>query len=89
MLDAIANVRSLLKEDQRLTIRQIEYAMHKKMCNLISRATVHRIVLDELAMRKVLSRWVPKQLTEMHQNERMASAIDFLTRYEQEGNTML
>ncbi len=60
--DAIAGVRSLLKEDQRLTIRQIEYAMHKEMCNPISRVTIHRIMRDELAMKKVLSQWVPKQL---------------------------
>ncbi len=63
--------------------------MKEEMCNPISRATVHRIVHDELAMKKVLSQWVPKQLTETHQNECMASAIDFLTRYEQEGNAML
>ncbi len=63
--------------------------MHEEMCNLISRATVHCIVRDELAMKKVSSRWVPKQLTETHRNECMASVIDILTRYEQEGNAML
>ncbi len=50
--DAIASVRSLLKEDRRLTIQQIEYTMHEEMCNLISRATVHYIVRDELVMKK-------------------------------------
>ncbi len=59
------------------------------MCNSILHATVHRIVCDELAMKKVSSRWVLKQLIETHRNERMASAIDFLTRYEQEGHAML
>ncbi len=59
------------------------------MCNPISRANVHCIVCDELAMKKVSSQWVLKQLTETHLNERMALAIDFLTWYEQEGNTML
>ncbi len=63
--------------------------MHEEMCNPISHATVHRIVRDELAMKKVLSWWVQKQLTETHRNERTASVIDFLTRYEQEGNAML
>ncbi len=62
--DAIVGVRSLLEEDRRLTIQQIEYAMHEEMCNPISRATVHRIVRDELAMKKVSSRWVLKQLTD-------------------------
>ncbi len=87
--DAIAGIRNLPEEDRRLTIQQIEYAMHEEMCNLISHATVHCIVRDELAMKKVLSRWVLKQLTETHRNECMASVIDFLTRYEQEGNAML
>ncbi len=75
--DAIAAVCRLLEEDQRLTIRQIEYIIHEEMCNPISPATVHHIVCDELAMKKVLSRWVSKQLTETYRNERMASAIDF------------
>ncbi len=62
--DAIAGIRSLLEEDRRLAIRQIEYATHKEMCNPILRVTVHRIVRDELAMKKVSSWWVPKQLTD-------------------------
>ncbi len=32
---------------------------------------------------------MPKQLSETHQNESMASAIDLLTWYEQEGNAMI
>ncbi len=63
MSDVIAGVCSHFKEDRRLMIRQIEYTMHKEMCNPISRVTVHHIVHDELAMKKVSSQWVPKQLT--------------------------
>ncbi len=86
-MSVVGNVRSLLEEDQRLTIRQI--AMHEEMCNPISHATVYRIVCDGLAMKKVSSWWVPKQLTETHRNECMTSVINFLTRCEQEGNAML
>ncbi len=89
MSDAITSVYNLLEEDRKLTIQQIEYAMHKEMGNPISRATVYCIVLKELNINKVSSRWVPKQLTDTHRNERTASAIDFLTQHKQEGNVML
>lgn len=87
--DAIAGVRALLNDDILLTIRQMEQSMRHEMCNPVSRMTIDRIVKEELHFRKVCARWVPRELTTDHKNNRMAAAIEFLTRYQEEGEAML
>lgn len=51
--------------------------------------TIQRIVRTDLGFRKVCARWVPHELTEEYKNRRMAAALDFLARYEAEGELML
>ena len=55
----------------------------------ISRSRPHEIVSDKLEFRKLCARWVPKMLTEEHKLKRQASALDFLTRYSEEGDNFL
>jgi len=46
-----------------------------------SRTTLYRIVTDRLGDHKFCSRWVPKQLTDFHKNQRMGSVLTFLQLY--------
>jgi len=55
----------------------------------ISQSLLHEIVSDKLKFLKLCASWVPKVLTEEHRLKRQASALDFLTRYSEEGNNFL
>ncbi|KAF8766643.1 Bromodomain-containing protein 8 [Argiope bruennichi] len=55
----------------------------------ISKTLLYEIVAARLGYRKFCARWVPKILTDHHKSQRMASALDFLSRYEDEGEPLL
>ncbi|CAL1268640.1 unnamed protein product [Larinioides sclopetarius] len=55
----------------------------------ISRSPIHEIVTEKLKFRNFCSRWVPKILTEQHKKQRMGSALQFLTRYNEDGDDFL
>jgi len=55
----------------------------------ISRSLLHKIVSDKLKFRKLCACWALKMLTEEHKLKRLASALDFLTRYSEEGDNFL
>ena len=73
-----------VKEDRRFTLSSLSSNFPE-----ISRSLLHEIVTDHLGYRKVCSRWVPKQLTQAHKDQRAASALTFLTRYNDEGDDFL
>jgi len=54
-----------------------------------SRSLLHEIVSDKHKYQKLCARWVPKMLTEEHKLKQQASALDFLTRYSEEGDKFL
>ena len=47
------------------------------------------IVMDRLSYHKFCAWWVPKQLTDFHETQRMGSALTFLQRYREEGDKFL
>ncbi|KAL4143360.1 hypothetical protein QTP88_005698 [Uroleucon formosanum] len=55
----------------------------------ISRSLLHEIVSIKLNFRKLCARWVPKILTDEHRVKRQGSALQFLSRYEEEGDKFL
>jgi len=59
----------MLKEDRRLTIRHIAETKD------IHATTVYRIVSDDLGMKKVSARWVPRMLTD----EQKQNLVDVCT----------
>jgi hypothetical protein len=73
------SVRALIDEDRRLTVRQVEYLMHTEMCVDISRSTVHTIMREELALRKVWFRQFFRKLDESFYFRGIRKLID---RYE-------
>lgn len=77
-------VRNALMSDRRLTISELctKY-------NSVGRATMHEIVTECLGFRKICARWVPKELTNNHKENRMMTSLDCLTRYEEDGDEFL
>lgn len=73
-----------IREDRRFTISDLDVNFPN-----VSRTTLYRIVSEHLNFRKLCSRWVPRLLTESHKMKRMASALAFLERYHEEGDSLL
>lgn len=55
----------------------------------VGRATIHRILSEQLELSKVSARWVPRNLTDEHRQKRMGAALEMLTRYNQGGEEFL
>ncbi len=87
--DTINTVRALIEEDRRITTRQIEKFFIEVACDPISHGTICKIIQDELEMSKVCARWVPKLLTSEHTEKRMGAALAFLSRYWEEGESLV
>ncbi len=67
--------------------------MSTELCNATSNdnsyITVHKIVTEDLMYRKVCSRCILRQLLDEHKRKCMGAALEFLSRYESEGEPML
>jgi len=72
--DMIARVEQMVMEDCRLTVRQI--AAHAG----ISVGSVDTILHDDLKLRKVSARWVPRMLTDENKASRVAVCQAMLSR---------
>jgi hypothetical protein len=55
----------------------------------VSTTTIHEAVTEKLGHRKLCAGWVPQILTDDHKTKRMISALNFVTRYAQEGDEFL
>ena len=82
-VDFVDAVRDVIYGDRRMTVRDI--------CNEtgMSYGTVYRILTDELHMRKVCARWIPRLLTDDNRNKRVNASKKFLRRYRHEGEEFL
>ena len=63
--DNVKRVNELIRQDRRLKLHEIASSLE------ILETSAHRIVFDELGYRKVSARWVPKQLTDNHKEQRL------------------
>jgi len=63
----IAKVRQIMRENRQLTVRSIA-----KQVN-IDRETVRKILTEDLDMRKVCAKMIPKELTEEQKQRRVFS----------------
>ncbi|GFS79823.1 uncharacterized protein TNCV_750141 [Trichonephila clavipes] len=52
-------------------------------------SVVYNIVTEDLNFKKLCSRWEPRILTAEHKEKRFVISLDFLIRYEEEGDNML
>ncbi|GFR83477.1 histone-lysine N-methyltransferase SETMAR [Elysia marginata] len=72
--DNVNRVDELIRQDRRLKLHEIASSFE------ISETSAHRIVFDELGYRKVSARWVPKQLTDIHKEQRLDTCRELLRR---------
>jgi len=63
----IANIGQIMRENRRLTLRSIAEQVN------IDRETVRKILTEDLDMRKVCAKMVPKELTEEQKQRRVFS----------------
>ncbi len=85
MNESINTICALLNEDRRLTLRELETIVSDDLGEPFSRMAISRIVMEKLGFCKVCARWVPNQLSPVHNTNRMAAALDFLEQYERDG----
>ena len=72
----MAAVAKLVKEDPRVCIREISARLS------LSYGTVHRIIHNDLHLRKLAAKWVPHKMTEEMKKQRVHAARDLLNRFE-------
>jgi len=70
----IAKVLQIVRENRRLTVRSIAEQVN------IDRETVRKILTDDLDMRKVCEKMVPKEFTEEQRQRRVTIRQDLLGR---------
>ena len=76
--DNVERVRSLVRSDLRLTLRMISSELN------LNQFTVHKILTQDLDMRKVCAKMVPKNLTTEQKAIRRDVCLDLLDRLERE-----
>jgi len=76
--DNVERVRSFVRSDRRLTLRMISSELN------LNRFTVHQILTQDLDMRKVCAKMVPKNLTTKQKANRRDVCLDLLDRLERE-----
>jgi len=74
--DNVERVRSLVRSDRRLILRMISSELN------LNRFTVHQILTQDLDMRKVCAKMVPKNLTTEQKANRRDVFVDILDRLE-------
>ena len=76
----VERVKSLVRSDRRLTIRLIAEQLN------LNKSTVHDVLKNNLQMRKVSAKLVPKNLTVQQKDNRKDICTDFIERIEQDPN---
>jgi hypothetical protein len=79
--DLVDAVEEKTQENRRFTI--LSLSLHFPQ---ILQSLLYEIVSDKLRFWKLCSRWVQKMLTDEHKMKRQASALNFLTRYSEQGD---
>ena len=76
--DNVESVRFLVRSDRQVTLRMISSELN------LNRFTVHQILTQDLDIRKVCAKMVPKNLTTEHKANRRDVCLDLLDRLERE-----
>lgn len=82
--DLVTKIDERVRESRRFTISELSEQFPQ-----ISRTVLYEVVTKQLGYHKFCARWIPKVLTEIHKSKRMGSALDFLSRYDAEGEEFL
>jgi len=78
--NSVEKVRALVLSDRRLTVRMIASELN------LNHTTDHQILTQELAMRKLCAKTVPKNLTFEQKDNRKDACLHFLERIQSDRN---
>lgn len=78
--ETVDSVCALVKSDRRLSIRMMADELH------LSRETVRKILTEDLLMRKISAKMVPKILTDEQKERRVQVCVDLSTRIEEDSD---
>ena len=70
-----ARVRELVLSDRRLTVRMIADEVN------MSQETIHLILTEELGMRKICAKMVPRNLTQQQQDAQLSAVFNIQMHY--------
>ena len=70
----VQEIKELLDKDRRITVREVSQRVD---CNV---GTVHTIIHDDLNMRRLCARWIPKMLSECQKTQRVESCRRFVQK---------
>ena len=62
--DLLQDIEGEIRANRHVTIRQLHHIIPE-----VSKTTIHEAVTEKLGYRKLCPRWVPKMLTDDHQNK--------------------
>ena len=79
----VAVIAQCLEDDRRWSLQELQ--AHTG----IDQATVHKILREDLHMRKIAAKWVPHALTEQQKWCRCETCCIHLERYQNEGENLL
>lgn len=82
--EIVAEIDNAVRKDRRSTLDELHLSFPD-----ISRSLIHEIVSEKLDFRKVCARWVPRELTPEHKEQRVTAAREFLDRYRTDGDAFL
>ena len=72
----VQEIKELLDKDRHITVREVSQRVD---CSV---GTVHTIIHDNLKMRRLCTRWIPKMLSECQKTQRVESCRRFVQRFE-------
>ena len=79
----VQEIKELLDKERRITIREVSQRVD---CSV---GTVHTIIHENLNMRRLCARWIPKMLSECQKAQMVESCQRFVQRFEAEGEHFL
>ena len=79
----VLKVKTLVDHNRRITVRELASRLDLSVGN------VHRILHNQLEMRRVAARWIPRLLDKDQKQARIKAAQGFLQRFHREGQQFL
>ncbi|RVE43011.1 hypothetical protein evm_012323 [Chilo suppressalis] len=74
--ESVLAVKKKIQENRRITYEEIQHTLH------IGSASVHKILHEHLCVRRIVSRWVPHNLTEAQKQARVDWCTDMIQKFD-------
>ena len=79
----VQEIKEILVKARRITVREVSQRIESSV------GTVHTIIQENLNMRRLCARWIPKKLSECQKAQRVESCLRFVQPFKREGKDFL